>query len=435
MQQEGIQPMRSLFHLALLACVLPGSALAAGVNWPQPGRNAQHTGYNAKETVLNTSNVSSLALSWTATTNAEIDAPIVTAGGKLFVLSTDGTLYAYGAMHGNLLWSVVVNKNGAPSNWGVLASGGTVYANCQLDYDGSPWGGHGGLCAYSAATGAPLWSYAIYDDGPGNPVDSAPYGAPVLDGANIALGEADSGSFFHVGYFVVLNAKTGVEVAGIGNCGDTGANDCNLVSPGVPSAQKGTVYYDSGDANAPPGYQGAFVALPEESGAPSWYVYTTDAGIAPAIASGKILFQENNNDGATSSLVALNEATGGQLWSTQVAHADYGHIAPAVAKGLAYFSVDGNLYALSLSNGKVKWSYPSTGAAGALTTGVSIANGVVYAQCHNGGNNLCMFDAATGAYLSGIGAGSGSPSAPIVLNGAIYTACNYNSVCRYVPSK
>jgi outer membrane protein assembly factor BamB len=201
----------------------------------------------------------------------------------------------------------------------------------------------------------------------------------------------------------------------------------------VPAAQKGTVYYDSGAANAPPGYVATFSALPEGAGSPTWYIYTKDGGIAPTIANGKVLFQENNNDGATSSLVALNQATGAQLWSTQIAHPDHGHIAPAVAKGLAYFSVDGNLYALSLSNGTVKWSYASTGAAGSLTTGLSVANGVVYAQCHNSGANLCMFDALTGAYLSGTGSGSGSPSSPIVLNGAIYTVCNYNAICRYVP--
>ena len=166
--------MRPLSRLVLLACVLPSAALASGVNWFQPGKDAQHIGYNAKETVLNTANVANLRLSWTATTNADIDAPLVTDGRKLFVMSTDGTLYAYSARHGKLLWSVVVNKNGAPGNWGLVASGSTVYANCQLDYDGSPWRGHGGLCAYAAATGAPLWSYAINNEGPNNPVDSAP---------------------------------------------------------------------------------------------------------------------------------------------------------------------------------------------------------------------------------------------------------------------
>jgi outer membrane protein assembly factor BamB len=411
--------------VVLLATTLPAAAVAKTAQWPQPGRTAQHGGFNSKENTLNKSNVANLTLSWTATTNAEIDAPLVAVGGKVFAMSTDGTLYAYNASNGTLLWSVVVNENGAPAYWSLVASNGTVYANCQLD------SGHGGLCAYAATTGEQVWSYAIYDDPQNNPVDSAPYGGPVLDGANISFGESDTASYAHVGYQVVLNAKTGAGVNVYGNCGDTGANDCNLESNGVPSAQKGTLYYGSGDTNAPPGYSASFVALPEGAGTPSWYIYTTDTGIAAAIAKGKVVYHENNNDGATSSLVALDEKTGAQLWSTQVQGPDYGHIAPAVANGLAYFSVDGSLYALSLASGAVKWSYPFTGIAGGLTSGVSLANGVVYAQCHDDGANLCMFNATTGAYLSGIGGGSGSPSTPIVLNGAVYTVCNYNAVCRY----
>jgi hypothetical protein len=48
------------------------------------------------------------------------------------------------------------------------------------------------------------------------------------------------------------------------------------------------------------------------------------------------------------------------------------------------------------------------------------------------GANLCMFDAVTGVYPDGTGSGS-DLSAPLVLNGAVYTVRNYNGVCHYVP--
>jgi outer membrane protein assembly factor BamB len=146
------------FTIIAALCLMSCAATAGTVSWPEPGLNAQHTAYNTKETTLSATNAGSLKLKWQFTTNAEITAPPVQLGKTVFALSTDGNLYAINATTGAQLWSYVVDKNGAPASWGAAASGTMVYTNCQLDYDSGIGGGHGGVCALNAATGALVWS-------------------------------------------------------------------------------------------------------------------------------------------------------------------------------------------------------------------------------------------------------------------------------------
>jgi outer membrane protein assembly factor BamB len=420
-----------------LVPLLGGLAAAAGlgstVSWPQPGRNAQHTGYNASETVLGAGNVGTLVQRWTLATSAAIAAPPVLQGKRAYLLSTNGTLYAVNAKTGAVLWTFTAAANGAPASWGIVANADSVFVNCQLDYDGGTIiNGHGGVCALNAATGALLWSYAIYNDG-GTPVDSAPYGAPVLNGSTLVLGEADSASFAHVGYEVFLNAPTGQVTNLVGNCGDTLANDCNFVSSAPAAAQQGAIYYNSGITDEQ-GYIGALCSLGENASSPNWCYDTTDYNLAPAISGGKVLFDEV--DGSASAIVALDEASGAVAWTTKVAATDgTQHFAPAIANGLAYFSIGSNgfntLYAVSLKTGKVKWSYAG-GAAGWVSSGVTVANGVVYAVCRSA-TDQCAFDAKTGAVLRAQGGTGQSPASPLVANGAILSVCGFNNLCDYSP--
>jgi eukaryotic-like serine/threonine-protein kinase len=419
----------------MLALSLPATGFAKTVSWPQPGMNAAHTGYNAKETVISGANVGSLVQKWSFQTNALINAAPVQVGNHLYVLSTDGNLHALNATTGALLWTFQADKNGAPATWGVAASAKIVYVNCQIDYDTSIYLGHGGLCALNAATGAELWTYAIYDEGSNNPVDSAPYNPPVLDHGKVFMGESDSGSFGHVGYTVALDAKTGAELWGTGNCNDNNFNDCNFVSTAPIAANGGKLYYNSGAATPPGGDQGAFCQRDEATGANGWCYYSKEVNIAPAIGGGKVVFIENQGGAA---VVALSEATGAVAWTAPVGGASSPNPAPSIANGMAYVPVigsnaQGSLYALSLKTGKVKWSYMCGGAAGCIASGVTVANGVVSAQCRGGVGEQCAFDAKTGAILRSDGGGGFTSAPPIVANGAELTVCGYNNLCRYAP--
>lgn len=424
-----------LLSLGLLA---PGGAAHAQViNWTEVGGNSAHTGFNAKETTLSPTTAASLTQTWLQQTGAEIMAAPVVASGRVFVLSTDGTLRAYRATTGAPLWQTVVAAKGAPGGWGISVHNKRVFSNCQLDYDSTPGGGHGGVCAYDVDTGAQLWSQAITNEGPNFPVDSAPYSPPVADDNYVIYGESDTGSFAHVGYLLVLDGATGAEVGGTGNCGDTGFNDCNFVSTAPVAAKDGVVYYNSGAANGGFGYN-AFCSFTEATSTTNWCYYSTDTAIAPTVAGELVLFGQGSYLGSTgnSSLVALDKHTGKPVWSTPLTGVTYGWQPPAVAYGLVYLVVGSNgfgtLYAVSQHTGKIVWTYASGGAAGGVASGVTVANGVVYAQCRASGGE-CAFDAHTGAVLNDFGGGGYTPAQPVVDNGALLTVCGYNNLCKYAP--
>jgi len=74
----------------------PASQAVASGDWPQFHNDPAHTGYNAAETTISASNVSTLGVAWTATTGGSIghSSPVV-ANGIVYVGSEDGKLYAY----------------------------------------------------------------------------------------------------------------------------------------------------------------------------------------------------------------------------------------------------------------------------------------------------------------------------------------------------
>lgn len=92
----------------------------------------------------------------------------------------------------------------------------------------------------------------------------------------------------------------------------------------------------------------------------------------------------------------------------------------------------GSIYALSRATGKIIWTYASGGAAGGVASGLSAANGVLYAQCRNSVGG-CAFDAQTGAVLGTYGQAGYTMAPPVVANGAVLQVCGANSVCLYAP--
>jgi hypothetical protein len=121
--------VRPLIVLALLLQAAISPALA--YDWLQFGGNAQHSGNNAAETILNPGNVGSLVQKYQATLPGNADgAPVFlesvnTPGGVrnlLFVTTHDGWIVALDAQTGGIVWNhqngpgtcVIVNGGGAP---------------------------------------------------------------------------------------------------------------------------------------------------------------------------------------------------------------------------------------------------------------------------------------------------------------------------------
>lgn len=408
-----------------------GTAMAGKVNWPQPGLNAQHTAFNQKETGLSAANVGQLKQKWSVPTSGEIVVPPVKLGESIYMLSNDGNLYAINSKSGAVAWTYPAypqGLGGAPSGFGVTAGSAMIYTSCQIDTDGGT--GHAGICALNAKTGVVVWTYAIYSEG--IDVDSAPYNGPVFDQGKVFFGESDTASFAHVGYMVALDAASGAVVWVDGNCADPHGNNCNFIGTEPAAIDNGLVIYDTGVQN---GDQSNICARSEADGTAVWCSdILFDVSEAPSISQGKVLFTVRTSDGSSTLLTALSEQTGAIAWQKTVSGLTEPYLAPAVANGTVYFSAGGsdgqrNVYALSLKNGKKVWTYNGNGSPGYVTSGVSVANGVVYAQCQNG---ACAFDATNGNVLFSAG-GAGSEAAPIVADGALISGCNTNNLCLYKP--
>jgi outer membrane protein assembly factor BamB len=126
--------------------------------------------------------------------------------------------------------------------------------------------------------------------------------------------------------------------------------------------------------------------------------------------------------GYPTALGALDAATGKQLWTLAPGS---GTTMPAVAEGMAYVGVSGDLYALDAVKGSQIWK-AATGFASEWGSPV-VANGVVYFGGAPSGSpgSLDAFDAATGRQLwSAVidgdpGAGMTGPP-PAVANGMVY---------------
>lgn len=148
---------------------------------------------------------------------------------------------------------------------------------------------------------------------------------------------------------------------------------------------------------------------------------TGDEG-SPASVSGNTVYVNT----FSGTLYALNAKTGTELWTVTGLDCGNSNNRPTVAKGVLYVggTYYGLQYALSAKTGKLLWTSPGSND---FTSGPSLANGVIYAQCYG----TCALDAATGAILWQSPQGGNTSSQPMVANGTLYGVCSYNNECAY----
>ncbi len=407
-------------------------AQAASFNWPQPGLNAQHTGYNKKETTISAANIGSLTQKWAVPIpNGIQGAAPVELNGVDYAQSTDGTVYAVKATTGAMLWTYA---GGLPL--GITAGGNRVFTTCKVDGQG-----HNGMCALNAATGALIWSFTVSNVGGQVPTSSAPDCVPVFDSGNVFFSEGYGGFNSPVSgdNVYALNAATGQIVWAV-------SESVTTKSDGTPFAiDKGEVFYQTGGADT-------FICAVKEADGSGM---RCSAGLggggfagysALSISGGKVL-SNNNSVGGDTIFTAFDETTLAVVWQKGVlgGTSDYSLYPPAVANGLAYFYAgtngSGSLYALSLKTGAQRWSYTCNGTTGCFNSGVSVANGVLFASCDrytNPQGDQCAFDAKTGAQLRSYGSTdghAGTEATPLVANGAVIGACGAygGNLCKFAP--
>ena len=156
--------------------------------------------------------------------------------------------------------------------------------------------------------------------------------------------------------------------------------------------------------------EGTLTAYDAVSGEQLWQI---DAFSVGTLAAGSgMLFYSYFPD-----VVALDQATGAEVWRAPVGSARAG--SPAVANGMV-FVTQSSLWALDAVTGATVWSAPASSAVGP-----TVANGIVYASNQSG--EWDAFDQRSGTLLWSVTFGTGcsgdcTVTLPVIADGALYLA-------------
>jgi outer membrane protein assembly factor BamB len=345
-------------------------------NWAQLRFSPAHSGFNPYENILDTSNVSRLALKWSVKPGGRMVASPVIANGRLYVTSQDGTLSALDPATGTTFWRVSV---GAPTYSPAAVARGRVYVSSDV----------GRVSAFNASTGASLWTVGTGAADP-SPVTVADGRIYVAAGSNA----------------YALDVATGATLWRTPLANDSGW--------GAPAVAGGRVHLHARGR--------ALQTLDAATGAFAWsarVAESSSADSAPAVVNGIVYIV---GSGAQCILSAFKASTGGLVWSVDASaevdpegdcdfDANDGP-SPAVANGVVYSGGWGTS-AFDTRTGARRWYVP-----GSRVSSPVVANGVLYESADSG---LRALDAATGATLwSAIPAVSVMRSHVVVVDGRVY---------------
>ena len=298
-------------------------------DWPMFRFNPQHTAHAAFDMP------DTIELLWSYETGHFVNSSPAVTGGKVFIGSCDGLVYAFEEETGNLLWSYVTggHVHAAPAvengkvfvgsldgTFYVLAeddgtelwtfeAGGSISTSATVTADKVFFGaGNGKIFALDPDNGNEIWVY-----------ETASWGisSPAVANGKVFFG-SDNGNVY------ALDTEDGTESWIFGTGGYVKSS---------PAVADGQVFVGSVDGN--------LYVLNEVDGALVW-----SAGVSggtessPAVANGKVF---TSSEGGY--LYALNAVDGTELWSVQNGY--FRRSSPAVGSGAVFVGgSDGNVYSL-----------------------------------------------------------------------------------------
>jgi outer membrane protein assembly factor BamB len=445
--------------LMVLALALALTACGWSHNWSQFRADPSHSGVQPFETKINTNNVGTLNLAWTALTDDAVVSSPAVANGVAYVGSYDHKLYAFNATGGDNCSGVFPQFKTCPPLWTATLAGAVTsspaVANGVVYVKSSAFGGietmyafdAGGNtnCSGSPKTCAPLWS--AIDGVAGSEIVSSP---TIVNG--IVYVGSDDGAL-HV-----------YDAAGIINCSGMPKTCKPLwtapISNGTrssPAVVNGIVYIGNQDGNL---YAFDAAGTINCSGSPKtcaslWSAPTNSRSTAvfssPAVDHGAVYIGSDHGglyafDAAGSTNCSGTPKICEPLWTADTA--GYAtESSPAVANGIVYIGSDGaGLYAFDAAgiincSGTPKsceplWTAPTIGI---VASSPAVANGIVYVGSFN--RNFYAFDA------TGVANCSGTPktctslwtaptngailSSPAVANGTVYVGADDGRLYAY----
>ncbi len=263
----------------ILVAVLSAVPSALAQNWPSFGFIPAGGRYNTAETIISTSNVSSLAPIWSFTgagTYSASSAAVVS--GVAYIASGDGEVYALNATTGAEVWSF------RPTPFPAFV--GSPAVSSGVVYDAN----YGTVYALNAATGAELWSYNL---GGGDV-----YSSPTVANGTVYIACIIEASGCHGLY--ALNASTGAKIWNFAS----GSTD----SFGSPAVANSVVYAPGGPT---------LYALNASTGSELWSFTPSGAEPESPAVVGGVVYLPTHPTGVLGGPIAfaLNASTGAQLWS------------------------------------------------------------------------------------------------------------------------
>ncbi|MEO7020825.1 MAG: serine/threonine-protein kinase [Ktedonobacteraceae bacterium] len=343
------------------------------------GFDAQHTGTNSYEQILNVTTIGKMALKWNIQIGSLLESSPTVANGVVYLGSSVGTVYAFDALSGKQLW--------AASTGGITQSSPAV-AN-GLVYVGST---DGQLYAFDAATGKQHWA--------------APTNGTVESSPTIANGLVYIGS--ERGQLSAFNAHSGTQMWSA-QLWNNSAVSAILTSPAVAN---GVVYLGSS--------AGTLYAFDARSGKHLWSTPTLDGNFAfssPTIANGRVYISLQDVINAhANSLYAFYASDGLPDWNTTPLQ--FTLSSPAIANNIVYVSSqNGQITAFDASSHALKWIAQ---VEGALTSSPLIANGLLYVGSQTG--QIAVFDVLSGQQVWSDATGNPIESSLTIANGVLYAS-------------
>jgi uncharacterized repeat protein (TIGR03803 family) len=327
---------------------------------------------NINESVLNTSNASNLALTWSYPTGYFVTSSPAVVDGVVYVGAEDYSVYALSASTGAKLWQFTTGSYVYSSP---AVANGVVYVGSA----------DGNVYAMNASTGAELWQFSTGFIAP------YVYSSPAVANGMVYVG-ADNAYSGEANYVLAVDATTGAYrwTFTAGSSVDSS-----------PAVANGVVYVGSADNNV--------YALNASTGAKLWQ-FTTGGAVtsSPAVVNGVVYVGSADNN-----VYALNASTGAKVWQFTTGGAV--DSSPAVANGVVYVgSWDNNIYALSARAGAKLWQF-TTGYV--VNPSPAVANGVVYIGSWD--DNVYALNANTGSKLWQFTTANAA-SSPVVADGVVY---------------
>lgn len=369
----------------------PNKTHAINLDWPQFHFGPERNGFNASETQISPSNVSSLELAWTAQvypngiTGLQTSSPVV-ANGILYVGSGANAyrqLYAFNATTGTQIWSAPTG--GSIESTPVIANGKVYITDDAFN-----------VYAFDANTGVKIWNRQFSFSGS----NYLPNSLLVVNGV-VYIAQMLSSNFG--GTLWALDANNGNTIWA--NSLPTLTSSPSFADINMNGIKTSIIYQCVNGFRD--GYVNAFKA---NTGELLWSTHTRCRVSSPAIYNGIVYI--GSDDG---SLYALDAATGAIIW---VSNTTYSSIdsTPAIANGVVYVGgQSGSVYAYSSTTGALLWSTP----IGAISSSPAVANGVVYVNTISN-FGLYALDSNNGNVLWSYATPLKNTSSPAVANGFIY---------------